>query len=73
MTKTTTIRIFSGEGTGPGYDEPHTGKPTALAVWRRLLRERGWRGDRWAHAEVHDDVCGVCVCRSLEALRSVLP
>jgi len=40
--------IFSGEGE-TGTFERHTGKPTLLAINRRLARER-CGGDRWARA-----------------------
>lgn len=42
------IIIQSGEGDRGTY-ERHTGKPSLLAVRRRLSRERR-RGDRWARA-----------------------
>jgi len=42
--------ILTGEGTS-GTFERHTGKPTLLAINRRLARER-CGGDRWARAFV---------------------
>ncbi len=45
----TRVVIISGEGTGPGAIEPHTGVPTMRAIRARLTRER-CGGDRWAHA-----------------------
>ena len=42
--------ILSGEGE-TGTFERHTGKPTMLAINRRLARER-CGGDRWARAFV---------------------
>lgn len=47
----TKIRIVSGEGDGPGHNEPHTGRPTLRAVKQRLKLER-CNGDRWAHAMI---------------------
>lgn len=61
---TTTIQIVSGEGTH-GTVESHTGRPTAAAVWRRMLRER-CGGDRWSHALID----GEHRCHSLEDLRA---
>lgn len=57
MTDFTRVVIISGEGTGPGVVEPHTGVPTLRAIRARLTRER-CGGDRWAHAiaHVYDDV-----------------
>ncbi len=49
MTDLTRVVIISGEGTGPGAIEPHTGAPTLRAIRARLTRER-CDGDRWAHA-----------------------
>ncbi|WP_419639280.1 hypothetical protein [Thiolapillus sp.] len=49
MTDLTRVVIISGEGTGPGAIEPHTGAPTLRAIRARLTRER-CGGDRWAHA-----------------------
>ena len=49
MTDLKRVVIISGEGTGPGAIEPHTGAPTLRAIRARLTRER-CGGDRWAHA-----------------------
>ena len=48
------IYIISGEGTGEGRGVIYTGKRTALAITRRLTKER-CGGDRWARAlmELH--------------------
>lgn len=55
MTKMMTIWIVSGEGE-QGTVESFGGRKTALAVIRRLARER-IGGDRWAYAVIDGRKC----------------
>jgi len=47
------LEIVSGEGDGPGTEEPYTGRPSIRALKGKLKREE-CGGDRWAWAFAKD-------------------